>query len=301
MLPLFLMLAQAFSFQEGGRPQRAPQALALVDRARSLPPEFCADTLLRLAESSLVTQPSRKQELVEEAYWSGAHASLPYLQRADGRSDSVATNAVRANGLEALTLQTRQYEKCYRSIQGMRFGCLNRSKEWHYLNSAARQRQLRTLLPIMRPEDSFSRLHSQTKQRANGDDSALLSQLVGSVETPAQVPPALEMILSVVKEQDQRLDLVSLLAAKLQQISRSDREYSAAEPALVSALASGRMRPSEAVVFVPALRPISCDTLTAFGVQTTYPPVDCCRDQQISSMVWWPNLIPQDHIIKQFQ
>src|ERR1700675_3425383 len=107
MLALFFILSQALSTHTADQPKRPPEALALVDQARALPPEFRADTLLRLAGSSLVTEASWKQELIEEAYWSGSHAPLPYTQRADGRSDSVATNAVRANRLEGVTLQTR--------------------------------------------------------------------------------------------------------------------------------------------------------------------------------------------------
>ena len=81
--------------------------MSLVDQARGLPPEFRADILLRLSDSPLITETTWKQELIEEAFWSGAHAPLPYLQWADRHSDSVAENAVRQNRLEALTLQTR--------------------------------------------------------------------------------------------------------------------------------------------------------------------------------------------------
>lgn len=101
ILPMLLIAAQLFSPPVDALPRRSPDVLALVDQARALRPEFRADTLLRLAGSWLVTQSSRKQELIEEAYWSGSHALLPYRQHADDRSDSVATNAVRANGLEA--------------------------------------------------------------------------------------------------------------------------------------------------------------------------------------------------------
>src|SRR6266436_213377 len=105
MLALIFTLLQVLSTQASVQPQRPLEVLALVDQARALPPEFRADTLLRLSESSLITETSWKQELIEEAFWSGAHAPLPYLQWADQRSDSVATNAVLANRLEALTLQ----------------------------------------------------------------------------------------------------------------------------------------------------------------------------------------------------
>src|SRR6476619_6258223 len=99
---LLLILAPTIFSQVNIRLKRPPEAVALVEQARALPPEFRADTLLRLAGSSLITQASWKEKLIEEAYWSASHASLPYMQQADGRSDSVATNAVRANRLESL-------------------------------------------------------------------------------------------------------------------------------------------------------------------------------------------------------
>src|SRR5216683_3939336 len=107
MLVLIFMLVQALLSQATDRPKRPLEVMALVDQARALPPEFRADTLLRLSDSPLVTETTWKQELIEEAFWSGAHASLPYPQWADRRSDSVAENAVRQNRLEALTLQLR--------------------------------------------------------------------------------------------------------------------------------------------------------------------------------------------------
>lgn len=254
MLPLLLILAQALSSQAGRLSQRPPDILALVDQARALPPEFRADALLRLAESSHVKPASWKQELIEEAYWSGSHASLPYVQRADGRSDSVATNEVRANGLEALTLQTRAVQ------------------EMLSLNPDIALRLFEEIQPLTLPKLSCSTVFTpdvvayyQTgalvfqssftaKQRMNGEDRVLLRQLVGSVESPAQVPPALEMVFAVKLAPDQRRELLSLLAAKLQELARSDREYGAAEPALVSTVAPSRIRSSEATVLLPALR-----------------------------------------------
>src|SRR5215467_10717647 len=107
---LALLILQAACLYSYGESGRSVEALALVDQARSLPPEFRADTLLPIASSSLVADTSWKRELIEDAYWSGAHAPLPYTQNADGRSDSVTANSVRANRLEALSLQSRAVE-----------------------------------------------------------------------------------------------------------------------------------------------------------------------------------------------
>jgi hypothetical protein len=78
--------------------------------------------------------------------------------------------------------------------------------------------------------------------------------LIASVQSPSQVPPALEMIFAVKIPPTQRQDLLSLFATKLQAISRSDREYGATEAALVSAVKPDRLQPAEAGVLLPALR-----------------------------------------------
>jgi len=254
LVALLLFSAQVLSPVAGQPSQRPREVLALVEQARALPPEFRSDTLLRIANSSLIAQPSWKQELIEEAYWSGSHAFLPYLQHADARSDSLTENAVRANGLDGLTLQTKAVQQMLP------------------LDAERALRLFDDIPPLMLPKlncsiaitpDVVSYYQAAVllfagaftpKQRTNGEDIALLRQLVGSVDAPAQVPPALEMLFAVKLASDQRRDLLSVLADRLQQISRSDREYGAAEPALVSAMESSRIGSSEAVVFLPALR-----------------------------------------------
>jgi len=255
MLVLIFTLLQGFSTQASVQPERPLEVLALVDQARALSPEFRADTLLRLSDSPLVTETTWKQELIEEAFWSGAHASLPYPQWADRRSDSVAENAVRQNRLEALTLQIRAV---------------------HAMLALDPQKALRLyeqIQPPMLPKLACSTVFTpvvldyyQTavfvfegaftpKQRKQGDDFRFLQQLIASVQSPSQVSPALEMIFAVKVSPTQHLDLLSLFATEFQGISRSDREYGATETALVSAVTPDRLQPSEAGVLLPALRP----------------------------------------------
>ena len=251
---LIFMLVQALSSQATDRPKRPLEVLALVDQARALPPEFRADTLLRLSDSSLITETTWRQELIEEAFWSGVHAPLPYLQWADQRSDSVATNAVLANRLEALTLQTR-------AVQAMLV--LDPQKALHLYE------QIQTpTLPKLACSTVFTPVvldYYQSavfvfesaftpKQRKQGDDFRFLQQVIASVQSPSQVAPVLEMIFAVKVPTTHRQDLLSLFATKLQGISRSDREYGATETALVSAATPDRLQPSDPGVLLPALR-----------------------------------------------
>jgi len=223
MLALFFILSQALSAHTADQAKRPPEVLTLVDQARALPPEFRADTLLRLSDSPLIKETAWKQELIEEAFWSGVHAPLPYPQWADKRSDSVPDNAVRQNRLEALTLQTRAVQamlaidpqkalRPYEEVQAPMIPMLNCSIVFtpvvlDYYQSA-----------VFVFENSFS-----PKQRKQGDDFRFLQQLISALQSPSQVPPALEMIFAVKISPTQRLDLLSLLATKLQSILRPDR------------------------------------------------------------------------------
>jgi hypothetical protein len=254
MLVLVFVLAQAVSIQAIDQPKRSLEVVAIVDQAQALPAEFRADTLLRLSDSSLITETTWKQELIEEAFWSAAHAPLPYLQWADGRSDSVDTNAVRANGLESLTLQTR-------AVQAML--ALNQRNALHLFQEIQAPRLPKlscstVFTPVLLDyyQNALSVFESAftLKQRQDGEDFRFLRQVVASTASPSAVPPALEMIFAVKIPPVEGQDLLSLLATKLAGIAASDREYGVTETALVSAIAPDRLQPSEAAVLIPALR-----------------------------------------------
>jgi hypothetical protein len=272
-LALLSILAQVLSSQVARQPHRPPEALGLVDQARALPAEFHADALLRVAGSSLVTEASWKEELIEEAFWFGSHASLPYMQHAEAGSDSVAVNAVRANRLEALTLQTE-------AVQAMLS-----------LNSGKALRLFEQIPPFILPKLTCASVSTpdvvdyyQTavfvfegsftpEQRTQGQDVALLRQLVASVETPVQVPPVLEMLFAVNLAPVQRDDLLLLLGGELEGIFRSDREYGAAETALVSAFTREDIRPDETAIFLPALRSYIVRHVSSHRCTDNTPPV----------------------------
>ncbi len=252
-LPLIVLLMANFSSQAGRR-SRPPEVLALIDQARTLPAEFRADILLRLAESSLVSGSRWKEELIEDAYWSGAHASLPYMQKTDGRSGSVVTNALRANRLEALTLQAKAVQAMlpldsikarllFEQIAPANFPRLNCSA----LSTPDLVDYYQTALLVF--NNSFS-----SRQRTEGEDVAMMRQLATSVVSHAQVPPALEMLLAAKLAPVQRRELLSLLGAELQELSHSDREYGAAETPLVKAMSQQHIAPAEAAILLPALR-----------------------------------------------
>ncbi len=249
MLGLLLLLLAPV--QPGAAaPRRPPEAVALVEQAGSLPREFSADTLLRLAASSLVQEQKWKKELIEEAFWSGAHAPLPYQQWAD-RMDSLPTRAVRANRLETLTLQSRAIE----AMLGL---------------DAARARQLFGMMrPLKLPDldcsegltpdvSTYYKLSAElfaqaftAKERDDGDDIAFLKQRIAGIDSPLQLAPALKNILGLKVTSEQRIALLIAFAGAFDRALGTDRAYGAVETALVP---DAFAEMSETPAFITALR-----------------------------------------------
>ncbi len=250
MLALFLLLLQAPLHHADITPKRPQQAVELVAHSRALPPEFSADTLLRLAKSRLVTEKKWQEELIDEAYWSGGRAPLPYQQWAD-RKDSLPTREVRANHLEALTLRARAIDAMLP------------------LDSSRALRMFEAMGPLSVADPSCSDIltadvtayyrtasavfeHAFTpRQKREEEDLDFLKRLITAIQTPAQVAPALQMILGVKVTSEKRIDLLNDFAGILDRISGSDRSYGATEATLVP---DPSAEIAKVPIFVTALR-----------------------------------------------
>jgi hypothetical protein len=230
MLGLLLFLAQAANS-------------GLVDAARSLPPEFCADALLRLSALPPIRESKQRRELIEEAFIAGAHAPLPYPRTLDDPH----------TGLDALTLQTR-------AVNAML--ALDASRALAMFRDIPPPDPPRlTCQDAATPElsayyQTAGRLFESAfsaAQRSAEDDMRFLQQIIASIQSPSQVVPALKMMpdagarLSGV----QRGQLAGAFAGILDRVAGSDREYAASENVLVPS-AVPEMRDSQ--MFVPALR-----------------------------------------------
>lgn len=250
MLALFLLFLQAPLHHADVPPKRPQQAVELVAHSRALPPEFSADTLLRLASSRLVTEKKWQQELIDEAYWSGSRAPLPYQQWAD-RNDSLPTREVRANHLEALTLRARAIDamlpldpsRALRMFEEM--GPLSvADPNCSDILTADVTAYYRTAGQV------FTRAFTPA-QKHDEEDLNFLKRLIAGIQTPAQVAPALQMILTVKVASEKRIDLLNVFAGILDRISGSDRSFGATEATLVPVPGAEVAR---APLFVAALR-----------------------------------------------
>jgi len=129
---MWWLVVALLAAQEVDRPKqevdRPKEVLGLIDQSRALPPEFCADTLLKIAGSPLVSDAKWKRELIEEAFRTAAHAQLPYRRRTGPYTDERSTHEAWTNGIEGLTLQTRAVKRSRRSTLVARGRCSKRSR-----------------------------------------------------------------------------------------------------------------------------------------------------------------------------
>src|ERR1017187_4329541 len=79
----------------------------LADRARSLPPEFAADALLRIADSPNVTDVAWKREVLEDAFHLAAGAQQPFARRNGTGWPTNPFDKSYAQGMDACTLQSK--------------------------------------------------------------------------------------------------------------------------------------------------------------------------------------------------
>ena len=125
-------------------PKRSKETLALIDQARALPPEFCADILLTLAASPLIPDAKWRRELMEEAFLAGSHAQLPYERIAYGLAvDSLTNEEFCRQGLERLTLQTRAIDAMFEIDPQRAWPCSTRWRHWTSRKTNARIRRRR--------------------------------------------------------------------------------------------------------------------------------------------------------------
>jgi hypothetical protein len=222
---LILLTASRATAQD--LPQLPPEALRLIEEARTLPPEFSADILLRLADSRIIEDRAWKRQLIEEAFKVGGHASLPYRKAGEATTDSRASRAYWDNGLEALTLQTR-------AVQALLVLDSQRARtmfdEIPNPDVPALSCQVTGAPNLTAYYETAAKLVEQAftlQQREKLEHIEFLKDVIGRMRSPAQVTPAVKLIFKAPVTSAERLQLVNTLANMLPSVQGSPRVFGA--------------------------------------------------------------------------
>ena len=199
----------------------------LIDAARAAPPEFAADALIRLAGFDSLP-PSRRIELLEEAFADGARAQLPFKRHAAmARQDGPVRFLNRAfdQNLDALSLQVRAVEAALPLDTA-------KAREWF-------ARIKPPVLPRLTCDDflaydvssyyeALGRLAGQgfpEGERAKGGVFRFLRDYAGALSSPVQVAPLARVLAAAPVSDEDFVALVSSFGAALGKISGDDRSF----------------------------------------------------------------------------
>jgi len=219
VLPLFQAQAVA------PPPKRPSDLLALTDQARALPPEFCADVLLRLVATGRVQESKWKRELIEEAFRAGAHAQLPYRRRGGVHTDTRQSHEAWDNKLEALTLQSRAVQ-AMTPIDPLRARAMFDEIAFPELPNPDCKEALTPQLDIyyLAATNVFPAGFTP-KEIEKEDHVRFLKRLIGSMRSPAQTGLVFLMLEIVKPTAEQKQALFGMYAAALDRVSGSSRAF----------------------------------------------------------------------------
>ncbi len=249
----------------------------LIDAARSAPPEFAADILIRLA--ALDSLPAaRRVELLAEAFQAGERAKAPAKRRSalsQQQGPARFLNRAYAQDLDALSLEARAVEaalpldaaKARVWFAGIKPPSIPRLQCGDFLVYDL-SRFYETLGRVVR---SFPE-----KEKANGDAFRLLRGYTAAITSPVQIAPLARVLAAAPVSDDDFVALISIFGAALGKISGDDRSftYSQSVGAEIQALAAecGRRKVSP----VPLLESYR------FYLVTNLSGARCADDDQLA-------------------
>ena len=204
--------------------------LELVDRARSVPAEFGADALLRIAESDAVADPATKRDLIEEAFRLAGAAQEPLRRRGikPGSADSRASFQARAYAqeLDGLSLQARAVTDMLRVDKA-------RARDMFSQMAPPRVPKLvcadLLVYDVSAYYEALGEIQAKAftpKERATEEPIKFLAGFAGRVSSPAAVGPMARVLAAATVTPEQLQMLVTTFAASLKELAADDRSFS---------------------------------------------------------------------------
>jgi hypothetical protein len=207
-----------------------PEIEALVDQARSVPPELGAEALIRLAESDKVADRAWKIGLLEEAFQQGTLAQLRWKRVAVefGRDPAAAfLNKAYAQNLDANSLQCRvvlamlpldrkKAKELFLDVPPPRLESLSCSDRLVHDVSL----YYVTLAQVA--NTAFS-----PKEIAEDEPLRMVQRFLVGVTSPVQIGPVAQMLSNLKLKSEQREALMMSFAGMLKDIAGDPRSFAA--------------------------------------------------------------------------
>lgn len=219
--------------QTNARPAKVNPALQeLLDGAAAAPPEFGADVLIRLSESSRVPTAAAKIDLLSKAFDLASRAELP-VKRAgslgnilDGRS-SLLVRAYRLN-LDGLSLQSRVISDML-AVDPARARRMVEQVQIPSLPPVGCDQRLTYDLGLF--YQALGKVASTAftaKEKEKGRQVTLLAPFVSNLQSHAQARPVAEMLVEARLSPADLAQLTNTFAGALLQLHGDERSFASA-------------------------------------------------------------------------
>ena len=209
---------------------------SLAELARGAPPEFTADTLLRIVERGRLSDQDARRALIEEAFRSAAAAKFPVrMQGLPGTlTDTASGSLSRAYTLQldVLSLESRAVRDMLPldpAIARKLFGDIARPGLAPLTCDDALVYDLSDFYQALGAvvNGAFSQ-----KERSKFEHLNFLSDYLGQAASPQEVPPLALLIRSAAVTAQQREGLWANLGGLLETMQTDNRSFSASLPSL---------------------------------------------------------------------
>ena len=231
-LLVLLMLLPACLFADSKERQKQfPDIFQLVERAQSVPPEFAASTLLRVAASPALSDKTWKKELLMEAFRFGGMSRYPMQRsiiRGHGAESSQAslTSLAYAQKLDRLSLQGMAVKQMIP---------LDKAKAWDMFNemqppTVAKGSCEDLLLDNPSAYYDLIPLVIKLPARSMNAETSWMNNFVVRVQSPVELPLIMNAIGRSIVLSEQWNLLGASLAAVLDRISGDDRAFTSSLP-----------------------------------------------------------------------
>jgi hypothetical protein len=201
-----------------------------LSKARSLPVEFAADMLIRVAESDRVNSKEWKQQLLEEAFRTAANAQQKIKKRAlsgsaiDTRSGYLAMAF--ALGLDALSLQCR-------AVKAMMAVDKRRAKDLFKEIPSLKLKPLTCVDPLIYDVAGFYEIMNllaqgsfDAKEIRKNENVNFIQSYIETITSPIQVEPIAKVLFSLTLARAQMEMLIHSLSVAIKNITPDDRSFS---------------------------------------------------------------------------
>ena len=231
-LVVLLMLLPACLFADSKERQKQfPDIYQLVERAQSVPPEFAASTLLRVAASPALTDKTWKKELLMDAFRFGGMSRYPMQRsiiRGHGAESSQAslTSLAYAQKLDRLSLQGMAVKQMIP---------LDKAKAWDMFNeiqppNVAKGSCEDLLLDNPSAYYDLIPLVIKLPVRSMNAETSWMNNFVVLVQSPVELPLIMNAIGRSIVLSEQWNLLGASLAAVLDRMSGDDRAFTSSLP-----------------------------------------------------------------------